>query len=54
MGGALVSEYKVLRKTGEKFKEESLHSMHLHCLQWRKTGNGNELLKDKRIDQNEC
>lgn len=53
MGGALASKCKVLGKTDKKFKE-SLHSMHLHCLQWRKTGNGNELLKDKRIDQNEC
>lgn len=54
MGGALTSECKVFRKAGEKFEEEGLHSMHLHCLQWRKTGNGNQLLQDKKVDQNEC
>lgn len=52
MGGALVSECKVFRKIGEKFEEQGLDSKHLHCLQCRKIGNGNELLEDKRIDQN--
>lgn len=54
MSETLVSEGKVFRKAGEKFGEEGLHSMHLHCLQWRKFGSGNKLLEDKRIDQNEC
>lgn len=54
MGGASVPECEVFRKAGERFEQEVLHSMHLHCFQWRKIGNGNQLLQDKKTDQNEC